>query len=116
MRVVFIPWEVTYDSSILERVMAMVFGWHVGIWENGTIYEAGREGVVSGRMRTDVAMKAKMVPIAKDRPDVVHFPLIAPFTCVEYVKRVIGLNKWWIFTPRQLMRELQSDGWTGNIT
>jgi hypothetical protein len=29
---------------------------------------------------------------------------LRPCTCVEVVKRIIGLDKWWIFTPYQLYR------------
>ncbi len=30
----------------------------------------------------------------------------APFTCVEAVKRAIGLQAWWVVTPWQLYRRL----------
>jgi hypothetical protein len=34
-----------------------------------------------------------------------------PFTCVEAVKRALGLRAPWVFTPRQLHRHLtQRDG------
>ena len=29
-----------------------------------------------------------------------------PFTCVEAVKRLVGLRAWWVFTPWQLYRAL----------
>ncbi len=32
---------------------------------------------------------------------------LAPFTCVEAVKRVLGIRKRWILTPWQLFRYLQ---------
>ena len=31
---------------------------------------------------------------------------IAPFTCVEAVKRVLGIRAWWVFTPWRLYRHL----------
>jgi len=27
-------------------------------------------------------------------------------SCVSHVKRIIGINKWWIITPQQLFKEL----------
>lgn len=33
-----------------------------------------------------------------------HLPAV--FTCVEVVKRVLGINKWWILTPNQLYKYL----------
>lgn len=44
------------------------------------------------------------VPVARQ-----HRPLgppIAPFTCVEAVKRLLGLHAPWVFTPYQLYRHL----------
>lgn len=32
---------------------------------------------------------------------------IMPWSCVEIMKRVIGLHKWWIITPYQLFRYLE---------
>ncbi len=34
--------------------------------------------------------------------------LPAPFTCVEAMKRLIGLRAWWVLTPWQLYRRLVS--------
>lgn len=31
------------------------------------------------------------------------------FTCVETVKRVLGLHGWWLWTPYQLYRRLEED-------
>jgi hypothetical protein len=31
------------------------------------------------------------------------------FTCVETVKRVLGLHGWWLWTPYQLYRRLEKD-------
>jgi len=31
------------------------------------------------------------------------------FTCVETVKRVLGLHGWWVWTPWQLYRRLERD-------
>lgn len=31
------------------------------------------------------------------------------FTCVETVKRVLGLRGWWVWTPYQLYRRLEKD-------
>lgn len=33
--------------------------------------------------------------------------LIAPFTCVEFVKRAIGVRAWWVVTPYQLFKYLK---------
>jgi hypothetical protein len=35
-----------------------------------------------------------------------EFTIFGLHTCVGHVKRVIGLNKWWIITPYQLYKEL----------
>ena len=32
---------------------------------------------------------------------------IKEHSCVSYVQRILGLNKWWIFTPHQLYCALQ---------
>lgn len=34
------------------------------------------------------------------------FNLPLPFNCVETVKRIIGVRKWWVVTPHQLYRYL----------
>lgn len=45
-------------------------------------------------------------------PSSVRSPIRRPlppalFTCVEAVKRVLGLRAWWVFTPWQLYRYLK---------
>lgn len=35
---------------------------------------------------------------------------LAPFTCVEAVKRALGLRAWRVLTPHQLFRRLLADG------
>lgn len=35
------------------------------------------------------------------------FSIFGLHTCVSYLKRAIGLNKWWILTPYQLFKELK---------
>ena len=33
--------------------------------------------------------------------------LLAPFTCVEQIKALLGLRAWWVVTPRQLHRRVR---------
>jgi hypothetical protein len=40
----------------------------------------------------------------------VQFSWLEPMTCVTIAKRVLGINKFWVLTPRQLMRELKRYG------
>jgi hypothetical protein len=47
----------------------------------------------------------RVVPAPIDRSRKTPAPL-APFTCVEAVKRALGLHDRWIFTPWQLYRRL----------
>lgn len=35
------------------------------------------------------------------------YSIIAPFTCVEMTKRLLGIKKWNIFTPYQLFKYIQ---------
>ena len=37
---------------------------------------------------------------------------IKEHSCVSYVQRLIGLNKFWIFTPHQLFCELKKKGFS----
>lgn len=39
-----------------------------------------------------------------------NFSWIEPLTCVTVLKRLIGLKKFWIWTPKQLLRELLKNG------
>lgn len=32
--------------------------------------------------------------------------LLQPFTCVETVKSLLGISRWWIITPKQLFEYL----------
>jgi hypothetical protein len=52
------------------------------------------------RQRGLVVVEAEM-PSVSYRP---FFPFF--FTCVEAVKRILGLRAWWIVTPWQLYRHL----------
>lgn len=36
--------------------------------------------------------------------------LLAPFTCVEVVKHLLGVRGWWPVTPKQLLESLKRDG------
>ena len=47
----------------------------------------------------DAVAAQRRAPIAREMP-------IAPFTCVEAVKRALGLHARWIITPWQLRRAL----------
>ena len=40
-----------------------------------------------------------------------NFGLLGVHSCVSYIKRMLGINKWWIITPRQLYKELTN----GNV-
>jgi len=37
---------------------------------------------------------------------------IKEHSCVSYVQRLIGLNKWWIFSPYQLYCALKKRGYS----
>lgn len=50
-----------------------------------------------------------VVPAALDRSRRRPAPW-APFTCVEAVKRVLGLHDRWVLTPFQLYRKLRDQG------
>ena len=41
-----------------------------------------------------------------------YFKPIMPFTCVEVVKQVLGINDWRVFTPYQLYRRLTDGQYT----
>ncbi len=45
------------------------------------------------------------VPVQRRAPEARELPL-APFTCVEAVKRVLGLRARWVWTPWQLRRAI----------
>lgn len=49
-----------------------------------------------------------IVPAAIDRSKTKPAPW-RPFTCVEAVKRVLGIHNGWIFTPWQLYRYLKKE-------
>ncbi|HEY8190876.1 MAG TPA: hypothetical protein VIG74_00525 [Alphaproteobacteria bacterium] len=49
-----------------------------------------------------------IVPAAIDRSKTRPAPW-RPFTCVEAVKRVLGIHQGWIFTPWQLYRHLKKE-------
>lgn len=34
------------------------------------------------------------------------YSLFGIHSCVSYIKRMLGINKWWIITPHQLYKEL----------
>jgi hypothetical protein len=34
--------------------------------------------------------------------------VVGPLNCVEQAKAFLGINKWWIFTPYQLYKELKN--------
>lgn len=36
---------------------------------------------------------------------------IMPMTCTEAVKRIVGVHKWWIFTPNQLYKYMEKNAW-----
>jgi hypothetical protein len=42
-----------------------------------------------------------------DTPVEERFHWFEPLTCVTVVKRLIGLNEWWVMTPKQLMKRLR---------
>lgn len=37
-----------------------------------------------------------------------HRGVFRLFTCVEQVKAMLGISKWWIVTPKQLYKELRN--------
>ena len=52
----------------------------------------------------------KTTVVIKNYTDVnlsLPMPYLRPFTCVEVVKRVLGIKRWSIFTPYQLYRYLK---------
>jgi len=52
----------------------------------------------------------KTTVVIKNYTDVnqsLPMPFFRPFTCVEMVKRVLGIKQWSIFTPYQLYRYLK---------
>lgn len=52
----------------------------------------------------------KTTVVIKNYTDVnlsLPMPFLRPFTCVEVVKRVLGIKRWTIFTPYQLYRYLK---------
>lgn len=52
----------------------------------------------------------KTTVVIKNYTDVnlsLTMPFLRPFTCVEMVKRVLGIKRWTIFTPYQLYRYLK---------
>ena len=42
---------------------------------------------------------------ADDIREGMHVPAV--FTCVEFVKRVIGIRAWWVLTPHQLYKHIR---------
>lgn len=38
------------------------------------------------------------------------FTLLEPLNCVTIVKRLVHMNKFWVITPLQLMKELRANG------
>lgn len=46
------------------------------------------------------------------KEDMVSYHLMEPFTCVNFVKRLIGINSIFVQTPKGLLRRIRKDGWS----
>jgi len=63
------------------------------------------------RMKNGVVLKGEMKHKRTGFPSFMG-SWIKEHSCVSYVQRLIGYNKWWIFTPYQLYCALKKDGYS----
>lgn len=75
------------------------------------IYSGGQRVVIDPTVDGIVVMVtdehhrdfSRYVPCTAKKPTM---GLFGVHSCVSYIKRMLGINKWWIITPKQLYKEL----------
>lgn len=114
--VLWSPWEPAADTSWLTRLVARWLGEHVWVvMDYGgvcVVAEWTLRGVVLAPCTWDQAWET-MQQVGVNRRVVVQYDSIADLhptpeigTCVTFVKRIVGVRKWWVVTPNQLYKEL----------